>query len=68
MAQKNNAAQYNRFGEKAHNMSIKQDEIRPKHLCKRPHHPIEVRIRPGLTVYTDKKSKIPAILKKYEGK
>lgn len=49
-------------------MSICESEVRKKSDMVRPVHNIKVEIRPGLVVYTDDEKKIPAILKKYEGK
>lgn len=57
-----------RFGQRHDNMSIRSSEVRPLSKCVRPKHDIKVEIRPGLTVYTDDKKKIPYILEKYRGK
>lgn len=62
---------YNRFGEKAYNMSVKENEVRPKHLCKKPDHKLRIEIRPGLWVYTKEGAtpkEIEAIKQKYQGK
>ncbi len=47
---------------------LKQHSVIPKALMKMPVKNVAVKIRPGLTVYTDSKSKIEAVKLKYANK